>query len=192
MHCFRWVAHSLALLLILALPTASVAQTDIWHDLLHAMRFADVNRASLEHDCRDNPLFTSIVRIKTLCGMRDRIPDQIFEDAAMPYLQRHVTDLIAREAITALTSEPGRTVNAKVTAEVASGKRDQLTPEEIVLLQRQNQSEFGRALRAFASDREQGQAVSRAILEYATQHPVPEDRRQTVIEAPPLSGSVPP
>lgn len=167
------MTHAVTRLILVLLLTAGApikvvwAEDDaIWHELFHAMRFSEVNRAQLERDCNENPLYSSNPRLKGLCAKRHLIPDGVIEEAALPYLKLHVTVLVAKEAIAKLTVEPATTLSRKLIAAIASGRNDQFTPEELVQLQRQNETRYGLALRAFATDREQGLAVARAMLDY--------------------------
>ena len=163
----KHVRRRILVLLIAASSSTSVAwaQKDaVWRDLLRAMRFSEINRARLEFECRENPQFSSHPKLQDLCKKRPLIPDAVMETAALPYLKHHVSAQIAKEAIAALTSEPGRTLSRKSIVEIASGKHDQLTPEEIEQLGQQNRTRFSQALSAFATDREQGIAVARAMM----------------------------
>jgi hypothetical protein len=105
-------------------------------------------------------------RLKDLCAKRIKIPDRVMEEAALPYLRQHVSERVAREAIVALQDEKQRWLSDKLNKEIASGKQDQLTAADLDLLQKRNESEYGRALFAFASDKEQGRAVARAMMNY--------------------------
>ena len=160
------VVRALLLLSTFGLCSISVAETDVWHELFHAMRFADINRAQLESDCREDSRFTSIAHLKKLCEKRKVIPDTVMEEAALPYLKRHVSERVAKEAIAQLTEDSARTISNKLIVEISSGRKNQLTQSDMVQLKLRNESEYGRALSAFASDKEQGLALARALIAY--------------------------
>lgn len=149
--------------------TNAKAESNAWNELFRAMQFADVNRARLEFDCRENPLFSSAIRLKALCEKRHLIPDSVIEKAALPYLKRYVSEPLMKRAIFQLSSDTAISVGRKLILEIQTGKQNQLTPDDAVFLKQQNESEVGRALSAFAADREQGIAVARAMLEYVQQ-----------------------
>ena len=142
------------------------AEPDIWHELLHRLQLADTNRARLEFECKNNSLYQTMDRLIALCEKRNRIPDHVFEEAALPYLMRHLSEPMAKRALDQVSSATWQSVGRKLIVEIATGKRDQLTEEDIAFLERENQTEVGKALSAFATDKEQGLAVARAALAY--------------------------
>lgn len=158
-------------LYIIAFSASATAQSDVWHELLQVMRFGDVNRARLEFDCRSNPQFSSMAHLISLCKRQELISNQVIEQAALPFMKKHLSERLAKQGIAQLSSKSARTITDKLIIEIASGKQDQLTQNELILLKQQNESEVGRALSAFATDREQGLAVGRAILEYQRHEP---------------------
>lgn len=153
------------LVIFMAIPTAH-AEPDIFAKLLKSIGFAETNKAQLEFDCRENLVFKSNLRLKELCGKRNRIPDYVIEEAALPYLRKYVSERIAKQAIESMQTEVQRALSNKVRQEIASGKRDRLTAEDLRLLEKRNESEYGRALFSFSSDKEQAAAVGRAMLNY--------------------------
>lgn len=154
------------MVILLSVHIAALAQQDVWHELFRTMRFADINRARLQFDCRETPLFSSEPSLKRVCEKQHLIPDQIMEDAALPFLQKHFTEKIARQAIEQLSSATRREIGAKVILGILSGKGEPLTQVELEEVRKLNQSEAGKALLAFTSDRSQGFAVAQAILKY--------------------------
>lgn len=166
MKSFKLNKQSLALVFMLLLSTTANARPDIWHELLHFMQFADVNRATLEFHCNQHPSFLTVDRLRALCEKRHRIPDHVFEDAAIPYLKKHISEPMAKRAISQISTKAWQSVGRKLITEIATGKQDQLTTEDIAFLEKQNQSEVGRALSAFSTDKEQGIAVAKAMQEY--------------------------
>lgn len=166
MKTLKLLSRILFSILIVTLSTTTSAQSNVWQELLRVIQFSDVNRAQLEFNCRQNPQFSSVSHLKALCQKRRVLPDQVIESAALPYLKKHISESLAREAIVQLSSKSSRTVGRKLIVEIATGKKYQLTQGEQAFLEKQNQSEVGRALSAFATDREQGLAVARAMLEY--------------------------
>jgi len=79
---------------------------------------------------------------------------------------RHLSEPMAKRALDQVSSATWQSVGRKLIVEIATGKRDQLTEEDIAFLERENQTEVGKALSAFATDKEQGLAVARAALAY--------------------------
>lgn len=156
---------TIALALALLATTAN-AQTDVWHDLLRALQIADITKARLEFDCKNDPRYSSVVRLSALCEKRHRIPDQVIEDAALPFLQKHLSESMARRALAQVSEATWQSVGRKLTIEIRTGKRDQLTPEDIAFLEEQNQSEVGTALKELAADKSQGIAIGKAMLDY--------------------------
>jgi hypothetical protein len=142
------------------------AEPDIWRKLLRVMDFSKINRATLVYACRETPQYKSTPKLVALCAKRDQIPNHVIEDAALPYLKRHVTERVAKQAILELSTDASIKLSDKLNLEIASGKQDLLSEADLVLLKRRNETEYGRALSAFASDKEQGRAVSRALLDY--------------------------
>ena len=158
---------SVALCIVITASVQPVlAQSDVWHILLRSMEFVDINRAQLEFDCTETPQYMSNPRLKGLCAKRNQIPDYIIEEAALPYLRQYVSERVANQAIDALKAEDQRALSNKLNQEIASGRRDRLTAADIDLLEKRNATEYGHALSAFASDKEQGRAVARAMLNY--------------------------
>lgn len=165
MRVLKPASIALCVVMLVMVPSSS-AQSDMWHVLLRSMGFADINRARLEFDCRETPQFASNSRLMDLCAKRNQIPDYVIEEAALPYLRQYVSERLAKQAIDALQSEDQKALSNKLNQEIASGKRDRLTSADIDLLEKRNATEYSRALSAFASDKEQGRAVARAMLNY--------------------------
>lgn len=163
---FCTAKQKIALFLLLLAAGPTIAQSDIWHDLLRAMQIADANRARLEFECNHNPLFRTKDQLVAMCEKRNKIPNHVFEEAALPYLKKHLSETMAKRALNQISSQTWQSVGRKITAEIRAGRRDLLTQEDIEFLEQQNQSEVGKALSSFATDKEQGIAVARAILAY--------------------------
>lgn len=142
------------------------AEPDVFRKLLKSLGYAETNKARLEFDCRENPIFKSNHRLIVLCGKGSRIPDYVIEDAGLPYLKKYVSAQLAAQAIEILQLDIQRALSNKLIRNIASGKNDRLTTEDIRLLRLRNESEYGKALSSFASDKEQGTAVARAMLNY--------------------------
>ncbi|MFZ6781227.1 hypothetical protein ACO0LD_30700 [Undibacterium sp. Ji83W] len=157
-----------AIVLLLGAPfTSAFAQNDRdFRELMRVLHFAEINRGKLESTCRENPQFSVNSRLIDLCAKRNLIPDTVIEDAALPYLKHYLSTELAREAIAAYKLEPEKALSQKLRAGIASGKADELTQEELLMLKRRNASRHGLALSAFALDRERGMAVARAMFEY--------------------------
>lgn len=145
---------------------AATKDDAIWLELIHVMHFVEINRAQIEFGCKNTLDFSNNPILKNLCKKRHLIPARVIEEAALPYLQRHVTIQMAKAAIAELSSESSQVISRKLVTEIASGKRDQLSPIEIEQLRQQMSLAFYSALKAFTSDREQGLAVSRAMIAY--------------------------
>lgn len=142
------------------------AEPDVLRRLLKSLEFAETNKARLEFDCRENPIYKSNQRLVLLCSKGGRIPDYVIEDAALPYLKKYVSAKMAAQAIEILQTDIQRALSNKLIQEIVSGKQDRLTAEDIRLLRQRNESIYGQALSSFASDKEQGSAVARAMLNY--------------------------
>jgi NACalpha-BTF3-like transcription factor len=166
MISFSTTKRTLLLAFALLMSSPTIAQSDVWHDLLSALKFADVNRARLEFDCNQNPLYRTKDMLVALCKKRYELPNHVYEEAALPYLKKHLTESMAKQALAQVSGNTWQSLSRKLRTEIRTGKHDQLTQEDIDLLEKQNQSEVGRALSTFASDKEQGIAVARAILTY--------------------------
>jgi|GEM_PF-2914086 len=168
----------IAIILFLGAPCINVfAQDDrSLRELLRVMGFSELIRAQVDFSCRQDSQYAAHPRLTTLCHKRHHIPDAVIEDAALPYLKRHMSTQLVQEAIAILKSPPEKAVSRKLTAEIASGRHDLLTPEELLLLKRRNESRHGQALSSFATDPEQGRTVARAMFEYdpstGSSHPV--------------------
>ncbi len=162
----RLLFHMSGMLILVSLSTTSIAQRDIWRDLLYVMRFADINRAQLEFNCRETPLFSYTESLKELCKKREIIPASVMEEAALPYLKLYLTESLALDAIELLSRDLEETISEKLIVEISSGKRQSFTNLEIITLDRRNKSEVGRALSKFATDKQQARAVARAMINY--------------------------
>ena len=160
-----YLRPALIAMLLLALSPAK-AEPDVWREVLRLMQFTSINHARLEFECRQVPRPAPTSVLQALCEKRYRVPDRVIEEAALPFLRKHVPEPLAKRAVVQLSSKPSQDVGQKLVTEIRTGKQDQLTQEDIVFLTQQNQSEVGRALGAFASDREQATAVVKAILAY--------------------------
>jgi len=158
----------MAIILFLGAPCISAFTQDerTLRELLRVMGFSELIRAQVDFSCRQDAQYAANPRLITLCDKRHHIPDAVIEDAALPYLKRHMSTQLALAAINILKSASEKAVSKKLTAEIASGRHDLLTPEELLLLKRRNESRHGQALSSFATDPEQGRAVARAMFEY--------------------------
>ncbi|PXX33716.1 hypothetical protein [Undibacterium pigrum] len=169
----------MAIILLSCAPCISAYARDdhALPELLRVMGFSELIRAQVDVSCRQDAQYAANPRLITLCDKRHHIPDTVIEGAALPYLRRHMSTQLAQEAIAILTSPSEKAVSRKLTAEIASGNHNLLTPDELLLLKRRNESRHGQALSAFSSDPEQGRAVARAMFEYdprtGSSHPAP-------------------
>ena len=142
------------------------AQSDAWAQVLRATNYAATTKASFRVGCRQSSPPASTPQYRVLCPKLDAIPGQVIEAAALPYLKRHLSEATAHQAIAFWSSSRGAGISRKIVAEIESGVHNQLTEEDLRLLDAANRSEYGLALSSFARDREGSVAVARALLAY--------------------------
>ncbi len=166
---------------MLSASTWSQPTGDIWTQTFKAIDFAATSRASFRLACRpENPL-SAVPQYRQLCPKLEVIPDSVIETAGLPYLKQYLTEAVALQAITFWSSSRGKTLSKKIIREIETGEYNQLNAEDVKVLNIANQSEYGRALSSFASDRAQGTAVAQAMLAYV---PNPSFKRDWLKPAP--------
>jgi hypothetical protein len=139
---------------------------DIWSQVIRATNYAATAKASFKVGCKpENPLSLR-PQYQLLCPKLDSIPEAVIEEAALPYLKRHLTESTARQALAFWSTSRGASISKKIVQEIRTGALNQLTQSDLQILDKANKSEYGRALGAFAKDREGSGAVARAMLAY--------------------------
>jgi hypothetical protein len=158
----------LVLCFLLGVVSASCATDtpDAWRSLLKAVRFAELSHLVLDRDCRTHPTFSSRPNLVALCKKRDRIPDSVFEDTALPYLKMHVSETQAKQAAEFLNSPQAQTAVSNTFQKMRTGRADLVTPEDSALLKKFEATEFGAALVRFGRDLAVGRAVAAATQAY--------------------------
>ncbi len=158
----------LVISLFLAVNCFAMAQTapDVWERLIIVKRYAATVRAIYARDCNANTPIAQTPPYKLLCPKLASIPNNVIESAAIPYMRAHISREVAEEAVTFWTSVRGQELSKKIAKEVDSGIFDQLTSDDLCLLDEANKSRYGLALSAFATDREAASAVARAMVGY--------------------------
>lgn len=156
--------------IIAATTFSTTAWAEITDELgietLKAVRFAATSKASIKPGCRpENPL-SSNPAYKRLCPKLELIPDSIIESTALPYVKRYVSEDTARQAIAFWSSTRGQTLQDKMLREIETGTYKQLNAEDLEVLNSANQTEYGRTLRQFSSDKAQTSAVIKVMLNY--------------------------
>lgn len=156
------------LLVLLALSAAARAQerTEPWSTLLNVIRYAATTKASFRVGCKTGHLLSTTPAYLIICPKLDQIPDSAIETAALPCMKQHVAEDLARRAISFWSTPTGQQLSLKSVREIESGINDQLSAEELQLLDARNRSDFGLALSTFANERECSRAVARAMLRY--------------------------
>jgi hypothetical protein len=156
------------LCLISALPMSARAapESSLGPKLLRAIQYAAVTRASFGPNCRGNSLVSQLPRYKSICPKLTAIPDDVMESAALPYLECHISHELAKQAINFWSSNRGRALTQTIIKEIETGRFDQLSPEELKMLDRANKTPYGRALKDFAADKRVSTAVIDAMSAY--------------------------
>lgn len=159
----------LLIFLALLIPTPIVwgqAGSDLWTQTVKAIGFAATTKAGIRVGCALGSPLSSNASYIVLCPKLDAIPNSVIESAALPYLKQYLTEDSARQATAFWSSDRGRKLTSKIVREIETGVYNQLNADDLKLLNSANQSEFGRTLKSFAMDKEQGRAVIRAMLDY--------------------------
>lgn len=159
----------LLIFLALLIPTPIVwgqAGSDLWTQTVKAIGFAATTKAGIRVGCALGSPLSSNASYIVLCPKLDAIPNSVIESAALPYLKQYLTEDSARQATAFWSSDRGRKLTSKIVREIETGVYNQLHADDLKLLNSANQSEFGRTLKSFAMDKEQGRAVIRAMLDY--------------------------
>lgn len=158
-----------AVLIVLALFTVgaqSQSGDDVWVKALRATGYAAVSKAAAKPGCNpENPL-SATPQYRQLCPKLASIPDSVIELAALPYFKRYLTEDLARQAMAFWSSNRGKDLTKKIVKEIETNVHNQLNVEDFKTLDSANKTDYGRALKLFASDREQGIVVARAMLAY--------------------------
>lgn len=155
----------------LAFCASALAQADPRERLLRVIRYGEVSRAQLKRDCLNNPLYSSMERLAALCAKRDRIPLEVAEDAAAPFLKARMSTDLAEAALRFWESDIGRSLSEKIIREIETGKYDQLSEAERQLTKVQDMTDYGVVLSSMAKDKEAGRAVARALFAYEPEAP---------------------
>lgn len=160
--------------LVISCSQAETTGDELYFQLFKALNYSETSRATFKSDCQHyDPLAlagTPDGQLKILCPKLDLIPDSVMETVALSYVKLHVSPKLARKAISFWSSNEGKRLKKKLTKEIATKKHDQLNADDIKLLQMANQSEYGHALGAFASDKAHGLAVVQTMLGYEPTH----------------------
>jgi hypothetical protein len=134
---------------------------------LHALRFADLNRIVLRRDCRAKPELANA----PICQRFELVPDNVQEDAALPYFKKHVSARQASEVLAFYSTPAGRQLSQTLLAEIEQNNPGLLSDTQLESLDHFNKSPPGVALSHFATDPEQSIAVIKAIVAYSFSTP---------------------
>lgn len=137
-----------------------------WTQLLEVIRYAETAKASFAAGCVAESPSSKTPMYAGICPKLTVVPNTVINTAALPFVRKHVSEAQARDAMAFYAAPTGRNLSEKVIREIETGRFDQLSPTDLQVLDATNKSPFGRALKAFATDREGNRAVARAILNY--------------------------
>jgi len=158
----RW----LVVLSVVFAIAAEARADDIWHTTLKTIQFAATAKASFKAGCDPaNPISRTPSSL-VLCPKLDAIPDSVIEEAALPYLKQHISEKNAQDAIAFWSSDRGKALTKKILLEIEQGVYKHLDADDLRALASVNRTQYGRALKAFATDPQQNRAVARAMLSY--------------------------
>ena len=156
----------LFLLVAFCAGTAAQVRVEPWSTLLRVMRYSATLKASFRVGCKTAHALSATPAYLIICPKLDKIPDSVIETAALPCVKHYVPEDVARRAVSFWSTAAGEQLSIKSVREIASGVNDQLSEEELKLLDERNKTDFGLALSAFATDRECSRVVARAMLQY--------------------------
>ena len=159
------LAISALMITLTSHPLNACAEPDIWHQLLSTERFADTIRASALNLCDARPDMRQHPDFSEFChDTVYHVPDNVMEDAAMPYLTACVSEKFIRAHLAELLTPQARTLTGKLVREARTGNREPWAPEELAALDRRNASEFSKALQGCSAG--MAKAAAHAMYHY--------------------------
>ncbi len=162
-----------ALLTIFFLLAGSVgtaraeSDDDLFLQTFRTIRYADLSRASIHSECRRSASWAS-PPVLVACKHIDSVPDPVIESAGLPFLKKYLSKEMAKNAIKFWSSGRARSLNDHLIREVKLGKQIPFGPGQLDLLTFEEKTDYGIAFRKFGADREQGIAVSLAVMRYVS------------------------
>lgn len=143
----------------------ALAQTgeaaDPYSALLRATHHAEIVRGTVLAMCRMEAREDAKSRAE--CENARQRPDEVIDQAALPFLRRHVSEQQARDALAYYNSPEGRTIARRTLAMLKGEPQEAAGERDLAALQAFNASPAGLAMRAFSGDKAAGVAISGAL-----------------------------
>lgn len=167
--------HALAAITTSLILFASSCQAndDVWVQALRAARYVDTARAAFRPGCNQSNPLSQLPQYITLCPKLEVIPNDVIEAAALPFFRSLVSEADAREAIAIWSSAERRALIPKMIREISSGVYNQLTPQDMKLLEETNRLPASIRLSRFSASKDVGRAVAQAMLAYEPSQETP-------------------
>jgi hypothetical protein len=155
-----------SLLLLVWSMAVTASNNDLWSQAATALRIGATSKASYGPPCQPGDPRSSLQTYREVCPKVSSIPDAIIDAASVPYLKRYLTEADAKEALEFWSSPSGKELLEKILREIETGVFNQLSPDDLALLEQVDNSNFGRALNKMLTDREWTFALIRVIHAY--------------------------
>jgi hypothetical protein len=160
---YKYISSLMLLVWSIAVTASS---DDLWTQTASALRIGATSKASYGPLCRPDDPRSALQSYREVCPKISSIPDAIIDAASLPYLKHYLTEADARGALAFWSSPTGKELLEKILLEIETGVFNQLTPDDLALLEHADNSHFGRALQKMQTDREWTFALMRVIHAY--------------------------
>ncbi|WP_152643486.1 hypothetical protein [Paracidovorax citrulli] len=166
MKIFRIIVFAIFATTTASLSAADNEQRQPWAQMLEVVGYAETAKASLARACLPGNLISRTSAYTALCSKLSFIPNNVINDAALPFARKHVSGSEARDAIAYYSHPRAQRLREKSNRELRTGRNDQLSPAELKEVMEVDNQPFARALSDFAGDPECNRAVARAIISF--------------------------
>ena len=151
-----------ALICVCFAATSIAQKVNPWSDLLRAISYAEIAKASFEKGCNTEEIKQTFP-YPIICPKLSHMPNSVIEQAAEPFLREYVSETIAIEAKEFWLTQKGEALNKKIIAEIKSGRFNQLTAADLKEMEIANKTRYGKALLAFSKDKVFGNSTCSTV-----------------------------